>query len=148
MKSKIKKMAKPVGIGVIAAIAVIVVGIVLKNSRKTAVEKVVQAEEKSREIISNMANGCIFRGIEDETLKTLLMLSQGQVCLQILDSTIKDQLSGKGYCSDSDKECLFKVGYAKVSVMLSRSSLTAEEINLIEEQAKVSFETFKSQQGQ
>lgn len=116
----------------------------VNQSKMVKMVKQLQAEQEAGAAI---AMGCIAKGMEDDRLMPHIMMTNGQVCLQVIGKEIEKETSGQGYCSLSDKLCLFKVGYVKTAMALGYPVGNDEEIKARESEAESAFEKNKELRG-
>lgn len=145
MREKVK--LHPLVAGVVAVGAVILAGIGLSKMKATPVEKMAAHETKARKAYTNMMNGCVSKALKDEKLAMVVILTQGQVCNQVVGDMVNKEVNGEGYC-DMDQECMFKLGYVKTAIVTSSVDLTSEEVAILEEEAAISFKELEETQGQ
>jgi hypothetical protein len=73
-----------------------------------------------------MVQGCAMKAETNPQLAMIVMMSKGQVCVQVIEREIKDVLDGKtGYTSGDDKAA-FAAGYAKAHLSFGGQSFTKE----------------------
>lgn len=148
IKAGVKLAMPPVLIGAIVVGAVLSLGIALKRASSSPIESMVASTEKAKKVYAGMMNGCVFRALEDERLIQILMLTQGQVCNNILGDSVSKETEGKGFCSNNDEKCLFKIGYAKTAAVTTSKSFSSQELQALEEQAEIAYSKFLEQKPQ
>lgn len=110
------------------------------SATKSPVQRLVEQTQLEEKAGAAIAMGCIQKGMEDERLMPIIMMTGGEVCMQIVGGDIKKTIDGNGYTSlDNEKE-LFKIGYVKTAMALGYPVSTKEEIQARESEAEAGYE--------
>ena len=92
----------------------------------TSVEKAIDRTNELVKVAGLMVQGCAMKAETNPQLAMIVMMSKGQVCVQIIEREIKDVLDGKtGYTTGDDKAA-FAAGYAKTHLAFGGQAFTKE----------------------
>lgn len=119
-----------------------------KSSTSSLVTSVIKENQRVADAVNAAFSGCVAKGLSSDNPNVVaaIVMTQGQVCSQVVAEDIKESLAGKGLCVTANKKCLFSVGYIKTALVLAEGPLSEESQLKLSAETDVAFEKLEQEE--